>query len=76
MNRRVIERFDKGTDLELHVSVVSVGDNSWVEVSDYVPSSDSYRRGFVLPKNLKATRLGLALRRAEVAKNVHERADN
>lgn len=65
VSREVLERFEKGRDLEVHVSIVTVGEASWVEVSDYVPSRDSYRRGIVLPKNIKQ-RVGAAIRKAEL----------
>jgi hypothetical protein len=49
LRRTVHERHTKGDDLELHVSIVTVGDESYVDIRDFVPSTKTYGRGSVIP---------------------------
>lgn len=63
---QVLETIPKGTDLEVHIRVVTIGDVSYVEMRDYVPSLKEYGRGYWIPDNadsLKAAAAAFETRR-------------
>jgi len=49
IQREVLNTFDKGHDLELHLSKVTVGQHTYAELRDYVPSRNVYMRCITLP---------------------------
>lgn len=46
---KLIATAPKGTDLEIRVRTVSVDGEKFTDVREYVPSSETYGRGVMLP---------------------------
>lgn len=53
---QVLEKVPKGTDIETHVRVVTLGDVTYVELRDYIPSTKEYGRGYWIPDTPEALR--------------------
>lgn len=66
LDRTLLQQILVGEDLEIHVSIVSsAGSPPFIEIRNYVPSSDYYGRGMILPPGtpkLIAAALNSALR--------------
>lgn len=50
VEERVVGSLDKGTDLLVRVRELSVDGESFVDVREFVPSSDTYGRGVMVPR--------------------------
>lgn len=50
----VIGDVEKGVDLVLRVRTLEVDGEEFLDVRDYVPSSDTYGRGVVIPRKQAA----------------------
>lgn len=58
--RTVVERIPVADDLEVHVSKVEVDGLQAVDLRNFVPSTESYGRGLIIPAELvKAVRSAL-----------------
>lgn len=61
MEREVLEKYVKFTDLEVHVSRLIVNDRAYLDIREYIPSRELYGRGVTLPAAARvAVESGLA----------------
>lgn len=60
LTRIVVETLPLADDLDLHVSVVEVGGVRGVDIRNYIPSTQTYGRGVIVPyEQLRALRTAL-----------------
>jgi hypothetical protein len=50
VTEQLIGSLEKAADLEIRVRNLAVDGESFVDVREYVPSSDTYGRGLLVPK--------------------------
>lgn len=67
VRRKVSSRLPIGDDYELHVNILAVKEDRFIEVRYYIPSTKTYGRGVVLPSEL-AEPICSAISIARVAK--------
>ena len=69
MRRKVHTRTPIADDLEVHTATVRVGDQTFFEVRQFIPSLRQYGRGVALPHTDKVfTDLNVAVARAQSEK--------
>lgn len=59
VNETVVGEFEKGDDLLVRVRQLEVDGESFIEIREFVPSSDRYGRGLLIPSTQRQTLLKL-----------------
>jgi hypothetical protein len=49
--RKVLDKFERREDLEIHVSQVTADGMHYAEIREYLPSLDTYGRGILIPQD-------------------------